>query len=510
MYERTAPIYRHAMTEKQILSTVRYVAGTKPAFLLSEILPYLDEPLSAKEVYSVIRPHLAALKLRAKESGADYEISRISPPQPYLLNTGEEERLAAFFNGNSIPFALEQAIESYLTKKVGKDWTDPVILERLRRAIVAQKDDYWKPAHKRSLKYTKGYSVLGYLAYHFPVYFMQAQHLLAMLAKDGLQKKEMTVLDVGTGPGVVPLAIADFWSRLDTARVTIHSIERSEEHIEAFTYLLENSGKLPANVTIRPPIKADIVGPDDKHLPETVDLMVFSNVLNELSGIPVEKRADIVMHLAERLSPDGTLLIIEPAEEVTSSGLRTLTLALKKKGLTIYSPCSFIWKTNCTPDRCWSFVSAPAIRPTHIMNVLAGCNEPFRYVNTDIKYSYAVLRKDGKTKTTYCVPRGSRALRLAHIHLHVEKRINIIASKMSEDLGDKANHMFRLCDGSAEKPVYAVLPGFHITEGNEAILSAPYGTILELQGVLVRYNRAHDAYNLLVSRNTTIHFPGDD
>jgi hypothetical protein len=125
-------------------------------------------------------------------------------------------------------------------------------------------------------------------------------------------------------------------------------------------------------------------------------------------------------------------------------------------------------------------------------------------VNTDIKYSYVVLTKDRRTREQYRVPAGSRVLRLSQIHRHVDKRVNIIAAKMSEDLGDAKTHMFRLCDGSAKKPLYAVVPSYHITPKNEAIVSAPYGSILELQNVLVRYNPKHDAYNLLVSRNSQV------
>jgi hypothetical protein len=427
-----------------------------------------------------------------------------SPHTAYLLSTEEKKRLSTFFAARALPPALGQAIEQYITKKVGKEWDDPVILERLRRAIVAQKDDYWKPEQKRSLQYTKAYSVLGYLAYHVPVYFLQTEHLLAMLARDGLLKKSMTILDMGTGPGVVPLAIADFWSRLDSAKADVYSVERSEEHIEAFLYLRDRFVPKGGKVSVKPPIKTDITLPDPVKIPEQVDLVVFSNVLNELSDKSVEQRADLVMHYTGRLAPDGTVLIIEPAEEAVSTQLRVLSLALKKRGLFVHSPCSYIWGTNCTPDRCWSFVTAPCIRPTRIMETLARCDEPFRYVNTDIKYSYVVLRKDGKTKETYHVPAGSRVLRVSQIHRHVEKRINLIAAKMSENLGDAKNLMFRLCDGTADKPVFAVIPAFHVTPDNEAIVSAPYGTILELRGVLVHHNPKHDAYNLLVSRNTEI------
>jgi hypothetical protein len=91
---------------------------------------------------------------------------------------------------------------------------------------------------------------------------------------------------------------------------------------------------------------------------------------------------------------------------------------------------------------------------------------------------------------------------LSKLHLHVNRRINVIASKMSQELGDKKTHVFKLCDGTAAKPVYGVLPSYHITPENNEIISAPYGSILEMRNVLVRYNRAHDAYNLLISRNT--------
>jgi SAM-dependent methyltransferase len=422
----------------------------------------------------------------------------------YLLSPEEENRHAAFFTARTLPPVLEQAIEQYITKKAGKDWHDPVILERLRRAIVAQKDDYWKPAGKRSLQYTKAYSVLGYLAYHVPVYFMQTEHLLAMLARDGLLKKSMTIVDIGTGPGTVPFAIADFWSRLDGARADVYPVERSEEHIEAFLYLRDRFVPKGGKVSVKPPLKADITASEPAKIPERADLLIFSNVLNELSDKSPEQRADLVMGYAGRLAPDGTILIIEPAEEAVSIQLRQLSLALKKRGLSIHSPCSFVWGTNCTPDRCWSFVTAPCIRPTRIMETLAACDEPFRYINTDIKYSYVVLRKDQKTKVNYRVPAGSRVLRVSQIHRHVDKRINIIAAKMSENLGDAKNLMFHLCDGTADKPVFAVVPSYHITSENEAIVSAPYGGILELRGVLVHHNPKHNAYNLLVSRNTTV------
>jgi hypothetical protein len=494
------------MAEQQLISTIKYVAATKPAFFLSEIIPYLDEPLPVHQLFSIISPELSALGLMAKKGKGDFEISRIPPAQPYLMNQEELERQQHFFTKRELPGSLAQSIEKYITKKVGKDWNDPVIIERLRKAIVAQKDDYWKPSHKRSLQYIKGYSVLGYLAYHFPVYFIQTGHLLLMLARDGLLKKSMTILDVGTGPGVVPLAIADFYARLDDAQASIYSVERSEEHIEAFTYLRDAFVPKGGRVSIKSPVKTDIRTLDLTRLPEKIDLVIFSNVLNELPDATMEVRADIVALISERLAPDGSILIVEPADEENATRMRSLTVALQKKGLSISSPCSFIWGSTCTAPRCWSFETAPAIKLSRLMETLAHCEDSYRYVNTDIKYSYAILRKDGRKKENFRLPVGSKFLRLSKLHLHVGKRINVAGVKMSGELGDARSHVFKLCDGTAKTPVYAVLPSYHITPENDLITAAPYGSILELRNVLVRYNKTHDAYNLLVSRNTKVTF----
>ena len=116
----------------------------------------MTTPLPLHELFTIISPQLPALGLAAKKTGSDFEITRIRPAQPYFLNQEESKRQDAFFAAGMIPDVLAQSIEQYITKKVGKEWNDPVIIERLRRAIVAQKDDYWKPAHKRSLQYTKG------------------------------------------------------------------------------------------------------------------------------------------------------------------------------------------------------------------------------------------------------------------------------------------------------------------------------------------------------------------
>jgi len=448
------------MDEKQLVSTVKYVASARPAFLLSEIAAYLEEPATIDQMYAALLPRLDDLGLEMTKYGEDYQVRRSVPAPAYSLNASEEERVSNYLGDRSLPPAIDEAISGYIAKKTGKALSDPVVLERLRQAIVAQKDDYWKPTGKRNLQYTKGYAVLGYLAYHFPVYFMQTRYLLAQLARDGLLKtgddSSRPRLRAGGGT-ILPSRISGSTSILQRQRSGRSNVQRS---ISRHSGTLAQNAAVPGSqVTIHPPIEADITDTENPLLPRRADLIVFSNVLNELAGLSVEKRAEIVMGYARHLAPDGTILLVEPAEEVTSTGLRVISLALKKRGLSVYAPCTFVWGTNCTPDRCWSFSTAPAIRPTRVMDALAACNEPFRYVNTDIKYSYVMLRKDGKTPAVVSDLPGYESDPTVESSPeyreedHGDRRENVPG-----DLGDDKTHVFRICDGSAEKPVFAGAP----------------------------------------------------
>ena len=118
-FQRKATGARRQLSRNYLPSTIKYVAATKPAFFLSEIIPYLDEPLPVHQLFSIISPELSAMGLMAKKGKGDFEISRIPPAQPYLMNQEERERQQHFFTKREMPGSLAQSIENYITKKVG-------------------------------------------------------------------------------------------------------------------------------------------------------------------------------------------------------------------------------------------------------------------------------------------------------------------------------------------------------------------------------------------------------
>ncbi|MDD1675714.1 MAG: hypothetical protein LUQ17_03405, partial [Methanomicrobiales archaeon] len=404
----------------------------------------------------------------------------------------------------SLPDPLQRLVESYIEKKVGKKWDDPVTLERIRTAITTQKRQYWREGSKREIQYRTGYSVLAYLAYQMPVFFGQFQHLLFLLASEGLLPEEMTVLDVGTGPGIIPLAIADFYRRLGHGSVTVHALESSDEHREAFQFLVPAyTGTVPG-VHVEPLIRGDLSSVDDSRLPHRIDLIVFSNVLNEIP-VSTGERARILHQYAPLLAENGTVVLTEPADLANSTELRRVSLATVSSGeYTLYAPCTFLWGRHCRPERCWSFAFYGEIAPPLLMEALGRSPEGYRFLNTDMKMSYALLRKDGRTRCPHRIPAGSRFLPLSQLPRHVGKVVNVVAAVMSEDIGDRDHHVHLVCDGTAEKPVYVILPRYQAGKNTRDLLEARYGDLREFREVLVRYNRTHDSYNLLLTARSRV------
>lgn len=474
----------------------------RPSFLLSEFCKDYFPQLTPRELLDLIQPYWQDSGIIAIPLDDDFEIR---PSAPFLsLNEKEYAQQRLFLENARVPGRLETIIEDYISLKVGKSWKDPVILDRIRKAIIQQKDCYWAEGKNREIRYNKGYQVWGYLAYQLPVYLIQFEHILFQLAREGLLKRDLRILDAGTGPGVVPLATMDFFRRLNRFSLEITAIEQSEEHIDAYNFLVPEFRGDSAEICIHPLIKSDLRTIRRDQLPDCADLIVFQNVLNEITDRPGEK-ADIVRKFLPVLADDGSVLIMEPADRMNATALRVVVMDLVSGGVGLYGPCTLLRGGPCQPQNCWTFEERPPIRPTSLMQSLAAAGpEAYRYVNTDIKYASAILRKDTRTLKNFRISPKGRYARFSSLKRHVNRYINAVACVMSGDLGDSRTHVYKLCDGTSENAVYAMLPSYHVNTYNRALLSVGYGDIIRLDQVLVRFNPRYEAYNLLISKKSRI------
>lgn len=486
----------------EILSLAKYLASSRAEFALSEMNLYLSDKREEKELYEILKPHFYDLDLFC---GTDYKCTKLVK-RPLHADDSVIRELEKSFKKPQLPARIESLIESYIERNCGKNWHTGNTAQLIRENIVKQKEEYWKGKSK----YPK-IRIISYLLYHFPVYFCQYQYLLLELLKNGLLTNKMCILDVGSGPGTITLSTIDFlrkvldaYSKIDMdvkLNIRIDSIERAQENIDCYKELtslyLSGLALRNANITINEPLHASV---ETATPPQDFDLVIFSNMLAEMSAAPME-RADMVKRIASG-SKNPAIIIIEPADLVNSKALRVTQHALVREGFTIYSPCTFIWGIACRGDNCWSFQELGNIKIPGFMRKIAGIEESYRYINTDMKLSSVILRKDGISKHAYRAK--GKFVQLANLKKHVERRVNVVASVMSGNLGDEKTLIFKVCDGTTSTPCYAVLPGYHVSEGNNKLLVAGYGDIVEIHGALIRENRALSSYNLLIMRNTMV------
>ncbi|NYT06810.1 MAG: class I SAM-dependent methyltransferase [Methanomicrobiales archaeon] len=492
------------MTGTGSLQALRDMTASREEFLLSEFAARFYPGIELPVLLTTLLPALSRLRLGWETRGSsDFRIFSLPAQAPFLLPRETVTMMEARLSTGIFDDDLQNLIERYIVQVTGKDWDDPVVLQRIRSAIMQQKGQYWKEGKARKIGYRKGYAVLAYLAYHTPVYVTQSAHLLLMLTRDRLLPARARILDAGTGPGVFPLAATWFARTMPGFSAEIFSLERSDPFIEAYRFLAPRYSAGMDSLTIHPPIQGDLRETDTLLLPSSLDLIVLQNVLNEFPGTPGDKAA-IVTSLSRLLAPGGCLLITEPADRESSTGLRITVAAALGPDLRIHSPCSFIRGRQCRPDNCWSFVVRPSLRPTRLMQRLSGEHEAYRFENTDIKYSYAVLVRDSRRRHPYTVPGNAPFLPFSALPRHTGKRVNVVGAVMSADIGDAGTHVFLLCDGTQSRPVYAVLPRYHCTPDNRYLLTASYSSLVELRQVLVRYNQKHQAWNLFVSRTTQV------
>lgn len=246
--------------------------------------------------------------------------------------------------------------------------------------------------------------VMAYLSYFVPVNLSKIQVLLDEMLMDQPQER-FSVLDLGSGPGTGSLAVLDWWHQrkypgtlsvvavdsspsalthasqlwnqyCHTAGITTAGFQRYEEDLERAVWL--------AQVRPRAPF----------------DFIILANSLNELyagAKDPIAARTSVVSQALSLLAPSGTMMILEPALRETSRALHHMRdRLLQEKRCTVFSPClhenscpalvnPYDW---CHEERTWE-------PPPSIQEI----DKEVGFIKDALKFSYLLLRKDGKTIT---------------------------------------------------------------------------------------------------------------
>ena len=254
----------------------------------------------------------------------------------------------------------------------------------------------------------------AYLSYFLPVNLSKVQVLLDELSENSgteASDRPMAILDLGCGPGTGALALLDWlWHRSPEQAKSLSVLASDASHAPLRdtkrlwdAYCLEvgiSTSRLRCvEGNLEHPLKGDL----GKQIVQggPYDLIMMANCLNELFSASIDppaERAAIVAQLLPFLAPHGTIMIIEPALRQTARGLHQLRNHLLKQGLcTVYSPC--LHEKACPaldhPDD-WCHEERPWQTPP----MIAAIDRDVGFIKDALKFSYLLLRTDGRTIAT--------------------------------------------------------------------------------------------------------------
>lgn len=475
-------------------------------------------PIDPDEIAEYIEghPHPGVVKQTLREEA--FSLGLVERPDGSFVPVADEPVEHRSWEPTVFPTQYGQLLEAELQDRYGQEWYCGDSGNSLREAIRELKADYLAQAE---IEYDE-LTAAGYAIYHLPAYYAAVGYVLATLTKRGLLPRSLRVLDVGAGAGGPALGLHDFLfgQPTDARRAT----EPPADETEASGSRDEMAASVEYHA-VEPSAAADILRPmlgaTTRNFRPTIhqttieefgydvghsgdakfDLILFGNVLNELAA-----PESVVERAVDQLTPSGTIIALEPADRNTATELRAVERAVTANDrVTVYGPTLRLWPDEQPADQGWSFDVRPDVATPDFQSKLAGAagsdNDPAAYRNTDVQFAYSVLRVDGERRYPFQANRQRHA-KMAEMDDHVTERINLLAVKLSHDLSDGDNALFKVGDGSQQTDHYAVVTA---ESGlNSALSRAAYGAVVAFENVLVLWNDDEAAYNLVVDGETVV------
>jgi SAM-dependent methyltransferase len=475
------------MNRQAVRDNARYLRNVRPVDP-EEISEYIDGQPHPAVVRRTLREEAFDLGLFEREDGTFVPAEEVPVPDPGWRPT-------------AFPESWAFAFEDLLVREFGANWHRGDSGDALREAIRRLKADYF---FENPVEYD-GTAALGYGVYHLPDYYAAVGYVLDDLVENGLLPHRLRVLDVGAGVGGPALGLHDYLP--EAALVDYHAVEPSaaSEVLSGLLAETRRNFRTTIHETTAEAFDPAEPLPADDDDPTGYDLILFGNVLSELDDPVV-----VVERYLDSLASDGTLLGLAPADLNTSTGLREVERAVAPADgdVTVYSPALRLWPGHAPSDRGWSFDERDPVESPGFQRRLAeAAADPEEFRKESVRFSYSLLRRDGRRRHGVTA-NAERFAKMAEMDRHVTNRIDLLAVKLSGDLADGDNPLFKVGDGSEAVEHYAVLTNDSVLTSDLA--DAEYGAVLAFENVLSLWNDDEEAYNLVADDEAVVDLVAGD
>ncbi len=316
---------------------------------------------------------------------------------------------------------LSTVLQRVLTEWLGLEGLpgrDPDRFQALCRSVAELSRLFTKGRAERERSYLDQETHrAAYLAYFLPVNLAKVQALLDEMPPPEADGRPLWVLDVGSGPGTGALAVLD-WLREkggEGRALEVVALELSKSAISDAEALwaayVRAAGVCTATLV---PVRADVAKGQwmdevRARRPGGYDLIIAANVLSEIGDgtrNALDQRTVLAEGLLSLLAPHGSLIIMEPALRDISRNLHEARdTLLAKRACTVYSPC--LHEHPCpalVKADDWCHEERPWTPPT----IVSAIDKEVGFIKDALKFSYVILRKDGRT----VVPRAADRYRV--------------------------------------------------------------------------------------------------
>lgn len=296
---------------------------------------------------------------------------------------------------------------------------------------------------------------LSYLMYYLPANIFKVWKPLLDLQLANTLKPDLRVLDIGTGPGSVPLGMIEYYKALAESFTDISFslsfvlVEAEKEFLDiARSMLTMTKRHMPNNLTINieKTIWTKMDTKSECRYIGKFDVITMSNFLTANEGDNQENAYLIVRKFAENLTTDGSLIIIEPGEENSCIALKKLRNDIANAGeLNVFSPCIGIWEEKSSYQcACFNMVRCYWQVPIIYKYLIDKGLDKARRI--DVPFNYVVFRRD-KVKKYSAEKNIQHFTKIVDLKEKHNQMVNVIAFiRTVIYTGNKVS--FSLCDGS--------------------------------------------------------------
>ncbi|GKX30966.1 hypothetical protein SH1V18_34460 [Vallitalea longa] len=369
--------------------------------------------------------------------------------------------LTEFSQNRIIPLYIEKGILNYIFQKNGISFMSNGRLDDLLIHLPDEVTD--KIIHDVKAMFFSGGKINyknfyeSYLFYYFEANIFKVWKPLLDIQLSNLLKNELIILDIGTGPGSIPVGIIEYYKLLSSRypdidfSIVIDIIEAEEDFIKIAEHMVSeviDPSITNLDIVLRKRVNQVLDYEFDYTILDTYDLITMSNFLTVNERENVAKGSEILKKLSDHLKEDGAIVVIEPGDTENGKLMKDIRNTISDgTNINVFAPCTGVWDQKKTYNcNCYSPTRAYwEIPRLHRFLYNKGLSKAGR---EQLPFQYIVYRLDGFTKYNI-IKNRQHYIQLKDLHKYINMKVNVKANIRSVIERKFSNQWaVLLCDGS--------------------------------------------------------------